>query len=87
MLEFPILDRWPESPLDEGIARANRLYWNLTWGQSPHFCYVWAGEKVLLRTDSKETMEAFLYGMAVAYSIIPDATFEQVERDVRQMVE
>jgi hypothetical protein len=87
MLEFPMLDRWPESPLDEGIARANRLYWNLTWGQAGRFWYVKAGEATLLRTDAKETMDAFLHGMAVAYSIIPDPTFEQVERAVRHIVE
>ena len=82
-----MLDRWPESPLAEGLARANQLYWNLTWGQVGRNWHVRAGEGTLLRTDSKETMDAFLYGMAVAYSIIPDPTFEQVARDIREMVE
>ena len=59
----------------------------LKWGQAGRFWYVRAGESILLRTDTKETMDAFLYGMAVAYSIIPDPTLEQVERDIREMVE
>jgi hypothetical protein len=87
MLELPMLDNWPEPPLAEGLARANRLYWSLTWGEVGDVWYVRSGEDVLLRTDAKETMDAFLHGMAVAYSIIPDPIFEQVERDVRRMAE
>jgi hypothetical protein len=87
MLELPMLDNWPEPPLSEGLARANRLYWNLTWGEADGVWFGKVGEDILLRTDAKETMDAFLHGMAVAYSIIPDQTFERVEREVRRMVE
>ena len=54
------LDRLPGGTLEGAIALANRLYWSITWqGNEQRWC-VWAGEDLLLRTDSREAAEAFL---------------------------
>ena len=45
------------------------------------------GEDVLLRTDSRETAEAFLYGLGLAYSVLPPHLFEQLEAGVKDLVD
>jgi hypothetical protein len=90
MHEFRWLDSLhmpPNGTLDDGIALANRLEWNLTWVEDTGIWYVYGGERVLLQTDSREVAEAFLYGLGLAYSVFPDAIFESLERNVHHLLE
>jgi len=41
----------------------------------------------MLRTDSKEVAEAFLYGLGLAYAILPDAMFQSLERNMQHLLE
>lgn len=88
MHEFLWLDRMPPNgTLEDGIALAKRIEWNITWaGNETRWC-VWAGEDLLLRTDSKEVAEAFLYGLGLAYAVLPDAVFQSLERNVKRVIE
>ena len=66
---------WLEShvgDLDQAIALANQYHWNLTIVEHDDRCFVKGGEKVLFSSKSKEALQAFLYGMGLAYSVIPD---------------
>jgi hypothetical protein len=65
----------PNGALEDGVALANRLEWNIEWGEDDTGWYVYAGEGLLLKTDTKEVAEAFLYGLRLAYSVLPDAIF------------
>jgi len=41
-------------------------------------CLGWAGgveRHLLLRTDTREALEAFLYGLVLAYAVLPEDTF------------
>jgi hypothetical protein len=90
MHEFRLLDRHhfpPTGTLEDGIAFANRLEWNLTWAEHNGTWYVWGGEKEVLQTDLREVAEAFLYGIGLAYSALPDAVFQSLERNLKRVVE
>ena len=49
---------------------------------------VWAGdgESLILQTDSKEAVDAFLYGLGLAYSVLPESVFEQLRAEVKLWV-
>jgi hypothetical protein len=63
------LDHLPEGTLASGGELANRVYWDISWGQCGQQWCVWAGGEerhLLLRTDTREAREAFLYGLGLA---------------------
>lgn len=77
----------PTGTLEDGIALANRLEWHIEWAGNDTGWYVYGGEALLLKTDSKEVAEAFLYGLGLAYSVLPDAVFQSLERNVQHVIE
>jgi hypothetical protein len=89
MLEMHWLDphHLPNGTLIGGLELANQLYWNLSIVQTESEWYVYGGEKVILRTDSRDAVDAFLYGMGLAYGILPEYIFKQLREYVRELVE
>lgn len=77
----------PGETLEGGIALVNRLYWSITWNDDGQRWCVWAGEDLLLRTDSRESADAFLYGLGLAYSVLPTELFEQLAIGMRHLVD
>ena len=78
---------WLEShigSLDDGIQRINRFHWFLSietvtvFGDGKPYWYVKGGEKVLFSADSREAVDAFIYGMSLAYAVIPDPWFDRL---------
>ncbi len=87
MLDLPWLHHIPTGTLEGAITRANRLYWALRVEYHEGRWVVFGGEDVLLRTDSHETLDAFLYGLGLAYGAIPDEAFEGLAMHIRQLVD
>ena len=73
--------------LDGAIALANHLYWNIEVVEYPPYWFIYGGEKVILKTDSKEAVNAFLYGIGLAYGCLPDEILERLRKDLKQLVE
>ncbi len=74
---------WLEShigSLDDGIQVLNRYYWFLTVveNKSHTYWYVQSGEKTIFSADSREAVDAFLYGMSLAYNGIPEPLFDEL---------
>jgi hypothetical protein len=67
--------------IDEGLQLVNRLGWNIEVKDKEHKWFVLAGEKVILTADNRDAIDAFLYGMALAYSILPDTVIENLRTD------
>lgn len=65
---------------EEGIELINRYPWNLRVEQKEIEWLVWAGDQIILRTDSRDSLDAFLYGMALASSIMPNSLIEQLNK-------
>ncbi len=77
----------PNGTLEDGIALAKRLEWNIRWGRCDQAWCVWAGEDLILRADSKEVAEAFLYGLGLAYAVLQVPVFRSLERNVQHWIE
>lgn len=62
---------------ESALGLINTFLWGITINSVPDPTggERWAvngGEKVLLLTDNRECVDAFIYGMALAYSVVPD---------------
>ena len=67
--------------LEQASEKINKFHWNIEVQKSDQEWVVKGGEKVLLRTDSKDSVDAFLYGMALAYSVLPESMVMQFRED------
>jgi hypothetical protein len=63
--------------LEQGIELINRFYWNIEIQELDQEWVVKGGELVLLRAENKDSVDAFLYGMALAYSVFPEEFIER----------
>lgn len=87
MIDMPWLDRLPGETPEGALVLANRLYWALEVAEGHGRWVIYAGEDVLLRTDSRESAEAFLYGFGLAYGAIPTEAFLRLESDIKLLVD
>lgn len=89
MQELPWLNQLPNETLEGGIELANQLYWNIVVTKDQQHWYVAAGngESLIFKADSREAVDAFLYGLGLAYSVLPEPAFEQLRQEVKRWVE
>jgi len=71
--------------IESGVELVNKFYWNLTIAKSEKKWYVLAGDQTIFVGDSQELADAFIYGMALAYSVIPD--IDRLREEVRPWFE
>jgi len=67
--------------LDEGVELINQFYWHVEIKSVKGKWYVKAGEKTVLEADSRDEVDTFLYGMSLAYSVIPDYMVKKFRED------
>ena len=72
--------------LEDGIELVNKLFWNIALVKRDQQWYVYGGEKVIFCADSREAVDAFLYGLALAYAVLPEHIFEQIEDGMKELV-
>jgi len=78
MQELRWLDHLPEGSLDGGIRLLNRLRWFIRFGQSQDGNWVVAaGHCVIFKSDSREAVDAFLYGMSLSYAVMKQELQDQ----------
>lgn len=87
MIELEWLKTYFNSNLYDGLERVNKLEWNLsiTYSEDHKIWGVFSGEALIYKTDSKEALESFLYGMGLAYNVFPDDIFEQLKKNVEDL--
>lgn len=71
MIKLPYLKSHIGS-IEQGIILIDRFVWNVSIVEEVGEWRVYAGEKAAFASDSCEAVDAFLYGMRVAYSTIPE---------------
>ena len=61
------------SSIQDCINFAKRFGWNISvdHGDGKHI-HVFSGDQAVFYADNMDAVEAFLYGMGLAYSVIPD---------------
>ena len=84
MQELKWLEGLPEHSLDAGVRLLNELAWNLQIREMEGTWFVNAGHQPLLKTSSREAVEALLYGLAIAYSTLPDKAMTEVRNFVKE---
>lgn len=63
------------------VDLVNLFLWDLTISENNGQWIVLSGEKLVLSTESRETVDAFLYGMALAYSAMPQSYVEKYQQE------
>ncbi len=61
-----------------GLARAEALQWRLNVGQQAGQWVVVHGQATVFTSPSRDAVEAFLYGLSLAYVALPAAAFERL---------
>jgi hypothetical protein len=86
MNELLMLERYfPGGKLEGGIELANRLDWGLSVQMSGDDFVVSSGNEPILRTESKDALQSFIYGMGLAYAILPEGLFRVLEKALREL--
>jgi hypothetical protein len=71
------------SSIQDCIKLANRFFWNVSIvHHEDGKVFVLAGDQVIFSSDNMPAMEAFLYGMGLAYSVIPRHMAEELGREI-----
>lgn len=76
---------FPGGSLEGGIQLANRLDWGLSVQKAADHWVISSGDQVLLRTETREALEAFVYGMGLAYAVIPESIFSKLEAALEEV--
>ena len=83
MNDLLMLERYfPDGSLEGGIELANRLDWGITVRMAGDSYVVSSGEEPILRTESKDALQSFLYGLGLAYAILPEELFTTMEKSL-----
>lgn len=73
----------PSRSLEGGVDLLNRFQWNMQIEQHGKEWTVSAGHKILMRSDSRETVDAFVYGLALAHALLPEPFSKKLEAFLR----
>ncbi len=79
MLELSMLSALPSRSLERGVDLLNRFQWNIQIEQQGKEWTVSAGHKLLIRSDSREPVDAFVYGLALAHALMPEPFATKLE--------
>jgi len=86
MNDLLMLDRYfPDGNLEGGIELANRLDWGITVRMAGDSYVVASGDEPILRTESKDALQTFIYGMGLAYAILPEELFNHMEAALKKI--
>ena len=86
MLEMKMISLIPSGSLDGAMELLSQLKWNISFEKQGDSWLVFGGEKCLLKSSSEETAQAFVYGLALAYGVMPGPVVEQLKREAQDAV-
>lgn len=76
--------------LEEAKELINRFCWNLRIGESNGRWFVTTGsdseKTVIFSADSRDAVDSFVYGMALAYAGIPEHLISSLEKDLQDWI-
>jgi hypothetical protein len=87
MIKLNWLPNYFNNNLYDGIERINKLKWNLSinYDEDHGIWGVASGEALIFKTDSKEALESFLYGLGLAYNVLPEDVLEQLKKNIEDL--
>ncbi|MCK5794597.1 MAG: hypothetical protein KAH12_07815 [Anaerolineales bacterium] len=86
MNDLLMLDKYfPKGNLEGGIELANRLDWGITVQMAGEGYVVSSGDEPILRAEHKDALQSFIYGLGLAYAILPDEVFISLEKALKKL--
>ena len=85
MIEMPFLSDLPGGSLHGGIELANEMSWNLSTSESDGKWAVIAGDQLIFRSDNLDSFEAFIYGLSLVYSVLPEEKLKDIRKTIDDM--
>ncbi|TFG48657.1 MAG: hypothetical protein E4H33_03780 [Anaerolineales bacterium] len=86
MNDLLMLEKYfPGGNLEGGIELANRLDWGLSVKMSGDSFVVTSGDDPIFRAENKDALQSFIYGLGLAYAILPDAVFNSLESSLKEL--
>lgn len=82
MQQMKWLGALPDGTLEGGIALANKLAWNIKVVEKGGGWEVYGGDQIVYAADSRECVDGFLYGLTLAYAVLPEHIFEQLREAI-----
>ena len=73
--------------LEKAQEIANEFLWNITVAKREETWIVYAGDRKLVSSTDKAIVEAFLYGLALSYSVIPEPFYSQLKKDLHDWLD
>jgi hypothetical protein len=77
---MPMLKMIPGGSIEDAKALLASVWWLIEIERFDDAWVVKAGEQQLLITSSEDAVQTFIYGMALAYSMIPADLLDEVRR-------
>ena len=86
MNDLLMLEKYfPEGSLEGGIELANRLDWGLSVQMAGDDFVVSSGNEPIIRTESKDALQSFIYGLGLAYAVLPEELFSSLEKALGEL--
>ncbi len=86
MNDLLMLEKYfPGGSLEGGIELANRLDWGITVQMAGLDYVVSSGDEPILRTENKDALQTFLYGLGLAYAVLPEELFISLEAALEEL--
>jgi len=86
MNDLLMLDKFfPEGNLEGGIRLANRLGWDIFVQMAGEGYVVSSGDEPILRVDHKDALQSFIYGLGLAYAILPEEVYTALEKALQDL--
>ena len=80
MQELKWLEVLPGQSLETSVEMLNELKWNLRTREVDGVRFVNTGHQVIVKTSSSESVDALLYGLAIAFSVLPKGALEEFRK-------
>ena len=86
MNDLLMLDKYfPKGNLEGGIDLANKLGWGISVQMAGDGYVVASGDEPILRVEEKDALQSFIYGLGLAYAILPEEVFTSLERALKDL--
>jgi hypothetical protein len=86
MNDLLMLEKYfPGGSLEGGIELANRLDWGLSVQMAGDEFVVTSGNEPILRTQTKDALQCFIYGLGLAYAVLPKELFNSLENALKDL--
>jgi hypothetical protein len=76
-------NRFPENEFESAFSYMNSLDWNLSFHQSAEKWVLIAGDKLLASFDTREELDAFIFGLALGFAVLPDEVIDHLLKIIR----